>query len=68
MFSQVELELFGDVLLAGMLGFVVGLERELMGSPAGDRTFSLVAIRIDLSAGPRPRWNSSENRAQPVLR
>ena len=39
-----ELELFGKVLLAGLLGFVVGLERELMGSPAGDRTFSLVAI------------------------
>jgi len=44
MFSQIELELFGKVLLAGLLGFVVGLERELMGSPAGDRTFSLVAI------------------------
>jgi hypothetical protein len=44
MFSQVELELFGKVLLAGLLGFVVGLERELMGSPAGDRTFSLVAL------------------------
>jgi putative Mg2+ transporter-C (MgtC) family protein len=39
-----ELELFGKVLLAGLLGFVVGLERELMGSPAGDRTFSLVAL------------------------
>src|SRR5215212_4034059 len=39
-----ELELFGKVLLAGLLGFIVGLERELMGSPAGDRTFSLVAI------------------------
>jgi putative Mg2+ transporter-C (MgtC) family protein len=44
MFTQVELELFGKVLLAGILGFVVGLERELMGSAAGDRTFSLVAI------------------------
>ena len=44
MFSPVELELFGKVLVAGLLGFVVGLERELMGSPAGDRTFSLVAI------------------------
>ena len=44
MFSQVELELFSKVLLAGLLGFVVGLERELMASPAGDRTFSLVAI------------------------
>jgi putative Mg2+ transporter-C (MgtC) family protein len=39
-----ELELFGKVLVAGLLGFIVGLERELMGSPAGDRTFSLVAI------------------------
>jgi putative Mg2+ transporter-C (MgtC) family protein len=44
MSSQVELELFGKVLLAGLLGFIVGLERELMGSAAGDRTFSLVAI------------------------
>jgi hypothetical protein len=44
MLSQVELELFGKVLLAGLLGFVVGLERELMGSAARDRTFSLVAI------------------------
>jgi putative Mg2+ transporter-C (MgtC) family protein len=39
-----ELELFGKVLMAGLLGFIVGLERELMGSPAGDRTFSLVSI------------------------
>ena len=38
-----ELELFGKVLLAGVLGFVIGLEREWMGSHAGDRTFSLVA-------------------------
>ncbi len=44
MLTQVELELFGKVLLAGLLGFVVGLERELIGSAAGDRTFSLVAI------------------------
>ena len=39
-----ELELFGKVVLAGLLGFIVGLERERMGSAAGDRTFSLVAI------------------------
>src|ERR1043166_7785642 len=39
-----ELELFGKVVLAGLLGFIVGLERGLMGSAAGDRTFSLVAI------------------------
>jgi putative Mg2+ transporter-C (MgtC) family protein len=39
-----EFELFGKVLLAGFLGYVIGLERELMGSAAGDRTFSLVAL------------------------
>jgi putative Mg2+ transporter-C (MgtC) family protein len=39
-----EFELFGKVLLAGFLGYIIGLERELMGSPAGDRTFSLVAL------------------------
>src|SRR5688572_755874 len=44
MVTGAELELFGKVLVAGLLGFLVGLERERMGSPAGDRTFSLVAI------------------------
>jgi putative Mg2+ transporter-C (MgtC) family protein len=39
-----ELVLFAKVLGAGLIGFVVGFEREFMGSPAGDRTFSLVAI------------------------
>ena len=39
-----ELELFGKVLLAGVLGFIIGLERELVGSHAGDRTFSLVSL------------------------
>jgi putative Mg2+ transporter-C (MgtC) family protein len=42
--SVEELAVFGKILLAASLGFVVGLERELMGSPAGDRTFSLVAV------------------------
>lgn len=39
-----ELDLFAKVLLAALLGFIIGLEREWMGSAAGDRTFSLVAI------------------------
>jgi putative Mg2+ transporter-C (MgtC) family protein len=39
-----DLELFGKVLVAGVLGFLIGLERELVGSHAGDRTFSLVAL------------------------
>jgi putative Mg2+ transporter-C (MgtC) family protein len=46
-----ELELFAKVLIAGLLGFIVGLERELMGSPAGDRTFSLVSIGSALFTG-----------------
>ena len=33
-----ELDLFAKVVLAGLLGFLVGLEREWMGSPGGDRT------------------------------
>jgi putative Mg2+ transporter-C (MgtC) family protein len=44
MITGAEVELFVKVLVGGVLGFIVGLERELMGSPAGDRTFSLVAI------------------------
>jgi putative Mg2+ transporter-C (MgtC) family protein len=44
MTGNAELDLFAKVVLAGLLGFAVGFERELMGSPAGDRTFSLVAI------------------------
>jgi putative Mg2+ transporter-C (MgtC) family protein len=39
-----ELVLFAKILGAGLIGFVVGLEREFIGSPAGDRTFSLVSI------------------------
>lgn len=46
-----ELELVGKVLLAGFLGYLVGLERELMGSPAGDRTFSLVALGSAMYTG-----------------
>lgn len=42
--SPDELEIVGKVGLAALLGFVVGFERELMGSSAGDRTFSLVTL------------------------
>jgi uncharacterized membrane protein YhiD involved in acid resistance len=62
MFTQVELELFGKVLLAGILGFVVGLERELMGSAAGDRTFSLVAIGSALFTA---LWLPASGRSRP---
>lgn len=39
-----EIELMLKVGFAALLGFAVGVERELMGSFAGDRTFSLVTL------------------------
>lgn len=37
-------ELVGRLILATFLGFLIGLERELRGQPAGERTHSLVAL------------------------
>jgi len=37
-----EAELIGRVLVGFALAFVIGFERKLRGSPAGDRTFALV--------------------------
>jgi putative Mg2+ transporter-C (MgtC) family protein len=34
----------GPALLAGLVGFIVGWERETHGHPAGTRTFALVAL------------------------
>jgi putative Mg2+ transporter-C (MgtC) family protein len=39
-----DLALFGRIALAAALGFLVGWEREARGQPAGDRTFTLVAL------------------------
>jgi putative Mg2+ transporter-C (MgtC) family protein len=39
-----QLTLFGRIVLAAFLGYVIGYERELRGKPAGERTFALVAI------------------------
>ena len=39
-----ELELVGRLLLAAAIGFLIGLERELAGMPAGERTHALVAL------------------------
>jgi putative Mg2+ transporter-C (MgtC) family protein len=39
-----DLALFGHIALAAALGFVIGWEREARGQPAGDRTFTLVAL------------------------
>ena len=38
------LELIGRLLLAALLGFVIGFERERAGQPAGERTHALVAL------------------------
>ncbi len=42
--TVVDLEIMGRVVLAAILGGVVGFERELRGRPAGLRTFMLVSI------------------------
>jgi putative Mg2+ transporter-C (MgtC) family protein len=41
---SVDLRILGRIALAALLGYVIGYERELRGSPAGDRTFALVAL------------------------
>ena len=38
------LELIGRLLLAVFLGFLIGLERELAGQPAGERTHALASL------------------------
>ena len=57
--SHQDLVLFGRVGLAFILCFAVGFERELRGSPAGDRTFSLVgtaaAAVSAVTVGPAPQ-------------
>ena len=39
-----DLALVARVAVAGGIGFLVGFERNLRGAPAGDRTYSLVAL------------------------
>src|SRR3990172_7917362 len=39
-----QLEILGRLVLAGFLGGLIGLERELRGYPAGIRTIALVAL------------------------
>lgn len=45
-----ELELFLRLLLAGVFGWLIGYEREVLGKAAGTRTFALVAIGAALFA------------------
>lgn len=42
--SLIELEPIGRLVLAAVLGFVIGLEREAAGQSAGERTHALVAL------------------------
>jgi putative Mg2+ transporter-C (MgtC) family protein len=39
-----DLEIIGRLLLAAFLGFIIGLERELAGQPAGERTHALASL------------------------
>lgn len=43
-----ELSILGEILLAGLLAGLIGLERELAGKPAGLRTHILVAMSASL--------------------
>src|SRR3972149_5305803 len=43
-----ELGILGSLALAGLLGGLIGLERELRGYPAGIRTLALVALGASL--------------------
>ena len=42
--SHFELEPIARLVLAAVIGFVIGLEREAAGQPAGERTHALVAL------------------------
>ncbi len=44
MLDSFSLSLLGKAVLAGVLGFIIGWERENSGSAAGDRTFALVSL------------------------
>ena len=44
MISGLEIPLLTRAIIAAVLGFVIGWERESCGSPAGDRTCALVAL------------------------
>jgi putative Mg2+ transporter-C (MgtC) family protein len=39
-----QLTLFGRIALGGLLGYVIGFEREYRGKSAGERTFALLAV------------------------
>ena len=39
-----ELEMVARLFLATLIGFLIGLERELAGRPAGERTYALVSL------------------------
>lgn len=42
--THTDIDLVGRVGLAFVLAFVIGFEREIRGSPAGDRTYALVGL------------------------
>ena len=44
MSSALQVAVFGRMALAALFGFLVGLEREYRGKPAGERTFALLAL------------------------
>jgi putative Mg2+ transporter-C (MgtC) family protein len=41
---ELQLALFGRMVLASLFGFLIGFEREYRGKAAGERTFALLAL------------------------
>jgi len=57
-----QLEIVGRLVVAGLLGGFIGLERELRGYPAGIRTIALVALGSCLFTDVSRLFNGDEGR------
>ncbi|HET9017038.1 MAG TPA: MgtC/SapB family protein [Thermomicrobiaceae bacterium] len=51
MLTHADTILLLRVLLAGVIGFLIGLQRETRGSPAGERTTALLAVGVTALVG-----------------
>ena len=51
--ASLQLAVFGRIALAAGLGYLIGLERQIRGKAAGDRTLIgvLCGAKVDLAAG-----------------
>lgn len=62
-----QLEIIGRLLLAGVLGGLIGLERELKGYPAGIRTLALVTVGAALFSDVSQRMGGDDRVAAQIV-